>query len=91
MAKRNIAGLPDRLLASLALSLRLGVQRECDHHAWRSFDDAPISSMMRYAYDVGPLPEISRNSSAPTPAEGSVERIVTVDVALESTPITMYR
>ena len=58
-------------------SLAFGIQGEVDHHNGVFLDDTDEQNDTDDADDARSFPEIIRASRAPTPAEGSVERIVT--------------
>ena len=69
------AGLVDRFARRQALAA-LRLEREVDHHDRVLLDDADQQHDADDADDVEPAPAKSSVSSAPMPAEGSVERIV---------------
>ncbi len=59
-----------------ACPVALGLEREVDHHDGVLLDDADQQHDADDADDVEVVPVTSSASSAPTPAEGSVERMV---------------
>ena len=75
-AQAQETGLIDRLARGQTLDA-LRVQREIDHHDRVLFDDADQQHNADHADDVEPRARRPCSaSSAPMPAEGSVERIV---------------
>ena len=56
--------------------LAFGLEREIDHHDGVLLDDADQQHDADQRDDAEIRPQIRRASRAPTPAEGSVERMV---------------
>ncbi len=74
--KRKQAGLMDRLARALALD-PLGLEGEVDHHDRVLLDDADQQDDADHRDDAEiVMQNASAPSSAPTPADGSAERIV---------------
>ena len=74
-AEAQQAGLVDGVHRRHAL-LALGVEREIDHHDAVLLHDADQQDDADQGDDAEIVARCCRASSAPTPAEGSVERIV---------------
>ena len=74
-AKAQQRRLEDRILRRPVLRA-LGIEREVDHHDGVLLDDADQQDDADERDDVNSVPVSISASSAPTPADGSVERIV---------------
>jgi hypothetical protein len=74
--KAQQAGLEDRIARAQAL-FALGVQRKVDHHDRVLLDDADQQDDADHRNDAQLLRAATRASSAPRPADGSVDRMVT--------------